>query len=159
MVVKEHMTIEELKSVIGFSILHTGKLMIKKINNHFTEVGADITAEQMKVLFFISVNQERTVIQQDVAEIMDKSKSAVLRTIDILEKKNFVTRKPFANDRRKHMLLTTEEGEKVARKALQIFKDQSNVLIKDLDPSDIQVCMKVLNAIQLECASTDPCRE
>ena len=53
---------------------------------------------------------KKDMIQQDIAEIMDKNKSAVLRSIDILEQKGFVKRVIAQGDRRKNIITLTDTG-------------------------------------------------
>ena len=94
----------EMPDTLGFMIVHTGKLLLKTINLSFAGINKEITFEQMGVLYFISRNDgKKDMIQQDIAEIMDKNKSAVLRSIDILEQKSFVKRVPALGDRRKNI--------------------------------------------------------
>ena len=86
------MNCKELPETVGFRIVHTGKLLLKTINLKFAGITNEITFEQMAVLYFISRSAGRDVIQQDIAELMDKNKSAILRSIDILEEKGYVKR-------------------------------------------------------------------
>ncbi|MDB5273213.1 MAG: helix turn helix multiple antibiotic resistance protein [Chitinophagaceae bacterium] len=149
---------QDLKSILGISIIYTGKIMVNRINKYFVESGMDITTEQMGMLFYICDHEDRTVIQQDLAELMDKDKSAVLRTVDILEKKLFVKREPFDNDRRKNIIVATKEGRKIVEKAVNIFRSQQEAMIKTIDKKDIDTCMEVLKKIQLGCSKQlDPC--
>ena len=72
-----------MPDTLGFMIVHTGKLLLKAINGNFLSLTNDITFEQMGVLYFISRSNNKEMIQQDIAAVMDKTKSAILRSIDI----------------------------------------------------------------------------
>src|SRR6267154_6834260 len=115
---------EEMTDTLGFAIVHTGKLLLKRINGTFASLSPEITFEQMGVLYFISRNKSKEMIQQDIAEVMDKTKSAILRSIDILEKKGFVKRLPVAGDRRKNVIELTESGKGIICEMHKKFLEQ-----------------------------------
>ncbi len=145
------MTCKELPDTLGFKIMHTGKLLLKTINLIFAGITKEITFEQMGVLYFISRNGEKEMIQQDVAEIMDKNKSAVLRSLDILEEKGFVKRLRVVGDRRKNVLEITESGKAIIEKMHKIFLRQDLVLKDGIDEEEVDTCIKVLRAVHRKC--------
>lgn len=142
----------EMPDTLGFMIVHTGKLLLKTINLSFAGINKEITFEQMGVLYFISRNDgKKDMIQQDIAEIMDKNKSAVLRSIDILEQKSFVKRVPAQGDRRKNIIALTDTGKSIIDKMHEIFLGQDTVLKEGINESDLTSCIKVLSRIQQKC--------
>lgn len=146
----------ELPDTLGFKIVHTGKLLLKTINIIFAGISRDITFEQMGVLYFLSRNNgKKDMIQQDIAGLMDKNKSAVLRSIDILEQKGFVKRIPAAGDRRKNVIALTEEGKTIIERMHEFFLEQDVVLKEGIDESELAVCLKVLSKIQAKCRASE----
>ncbi len=145
------MNCKELPETLGFRIVHTGKLLLKTINLKFAGITNEITFEQMAVLYFISRSAGKDVIQQDIAELMDKNKSAILRSIDILEQKGYVNRGQVAGDRRKNVLEITENGTAVIYKMHEIFLKQDNVLTDGIDEASLETCMKVLTEVLRRC--------
>ena len=145
------MTCKELPDTLGFKIVHTGKLLLKTINVIFAGITKEITFEQMGVLYFISRNGGKEMIQQDVAEIMDKNKSAILRSLDILEEKGFVKRLRVIGDRRKNVLEITESGKAIIEKMHEIFLRQDLVLKGGITEEDLNTCMKVLGVVHDKC--------
>src|SRR5690606_7778141 len=115
------MNCEEMPNTLGFMIAHTGKQLVKTINGKFNEITEDITFEQMGVLYYISRNPSRELIQQDIAAVMEKTKSAILRSVDILEEKGFVKRLPVPGDRRKNIVELTETGKSIIEKVHDFF--------------------------------------
>jgi len=144
---------DEIENHLGTSIVYTGRLISNMINNHFSCTGANITFEQMGVLFFIVLHADREIIQQDLASIMNKNKSAVLRSIDILEKKGYVKRLPVANDRRKNIIEATECGVAIVKDAIMTSHKFEKEYTKNISEKDIQTCMRVLEVIQKACKS------
>lgn len=143
---------KELPDTLGFKIVHTGKLLLKSINVMFAGISRDITFEQMGVLYFLSKNTgKKDMIQQDIAGLMDKNKSAVLRSIDILEQKGFVKRVPDAGDRRKNIIALTDSGKSIIERMHDYFLEQDEALKEGFDESELAICMKVLTKIQAKC--------
>jgi len=146
------MTCNEMPDTLGFMIVHTGRLLLKTINVTFSAISKEITFEQMGVLYFISRNAgKKDMIQQDIAAVMDKNKSAVLRSIDILEQKAFVKRVPAPGDRRKNVIALTEAGKKIIDKMHQFFLGQDQVLKDGISENELETCMAVLSKIQRKC--------
>lgn len=142
---------DEIRNHLGSSIIYTGRLIVNFINSNFTSIGKHITFEQMSLLSFIVLNNEKEIIQQDLAAMMNKNKSAVLRTIDILEKKGFVKRLPVANDRRKNIIVPTASGIKIVKDAIKISHKFEKEYTKKISDRDLKTCLKVLQLIQTEC--------
>ncbi|CAN5483629.1 hypothetical protein BH11BAC3_BH11BAC3_30690 [soil metagenome] len=137
-----------MPDTLGFMIIHTGKLLLKWINGAFSGLTTDITFEQMGVLYYISRSNTKEMIQQDIAEVMDKTKSAILRSIDILEQKGFVKRLPVAGDRRKNLIELTSSGKAIIDEMHNKFLDHDKILKEDIDLKDLETCMCVLSRIQ-----------
>ncbi|MCW3089602.1 MAG: MarR family transcriptional regulator [Ferruginibacter sp.] len=140
-----------MPDTLGFMIVHTGKLLLKTINGTFSALTKEITFEQMGVLYYISRSNNKEMIQQDIAEVMDKTKSAILRSIDILEEKGFVKRLPVAGDRRKNVIELTESGKAVIEKMHENFMERDQILKQGIDQKDLETCMFVLSTIQQKC--------
>ncbi len=145
------MDCKEMPDTLGFMIVHTGKLLLKTINGNFLSLTDDITFEQMGVLYFISRSNNKEMIQQDIAAVMDKTKSAILRSIDILEEKGFVRRLPVAGDRRKNLIELTDSGKAIIEKMHNIFMSEDQILKEGITKEDLETCMCVLSKIQQKC--------
>ena len=145
------MDCKELPDTLGFMIVHSGKLLLKTINGTFAGLTKDITYEQMGVLYYISRSNSKDMIQQDIAEVMDKTKSAILRSIDILEEKGFVRRLPVAGDRRKNSIELTSTGKAIIDKMHQKFLQQDEALKEGINQDDLLTTMGVLAKIQQKC--------
>jgi DNA-binding MarR family transcriptional regulator len=91
------------------------KEIIRSIKKRFEEEGINLTIEQFFILNIL--DNEDGLILQELAEIVDRDKSAVLRHIDGLEKNHFVTRVKDDDDKRRKLLLITKPGIQVLEKA------------------------------------------
>lgn len=140
-----------MPDTLGFMIVHTGKLLLKTINGTFASLTKEITFEQMGVLYYISRSTNKELIQQDIALVMEKTKSAILRSIDILEEKGFVRRLPVAGDRRKNVIELTDSGKAIIEKMHDNFLEKDLVLKEGIDQRELESCISVLSKIQSKC--------
>ena len=122
--------------------------VIRLLKKRFLEQ-ADIklTTEQIGLLLVISMNKEE-VIQQELACSMGKDKSAILRTIDLIEAKDLIKRVSDTADRRKKYLMITKKGERVIEQYLTIEHELTTLLQNGLTEEDITVFYKVIDHIK-----------
>jgi MarR family transcriptional regulator for hemolysin len=119
--------------------------VLKKRNVEHAEI--KITNEQVGLLHALS-QQSEEVIQKDMAEVMGKDKSAILRLVDSLEEKELVRRVVDKNDRRKNYLTVTKKGERVLELYMKIVKELMEELAQGLSKSEIDTFYKVVTHFQ-----------
>lgn len=105
-----------LGMIVGKMMNEMFRVIKKRISE---QVEMKITIEQIGLLHAISQKEEE-VIQKDMADIMGKDKSAILRLIDSLEEKELVRRVVDTNDRRKNYLMVTKKGEREIKQDMKI---------------------------------------
>jgi len=130
-----------LGMIVG-RMMHEMFRVLKKRTGEVAEI--KLTIEQFGLLHAINMKDE-DVIQQDMAEIMGKDKSAIYRVIDSLEEKELVRRVVDKNDRRKNFLMVTKKGETVIEQYLEIEYKLNCELKEGLDKSDIDAFYNVVN--------------
>lgn len=145
------MKCNEMVDTIGFVIIGTGKMLIKNINSAFATLNLEITFEQMGVLYFLSKNEGKELIQQDIANLLNKTKSAALRTINILEEKKYLKRTTSLEDMRKNIIQLTPEGRRIIAKMHKKFLELDLNLNNNITRQEANVCKKVLLNIQEKC--------
>jgi len=139
---------ETSKMPLGMAIIKMAKPMF-----HLLEIRAEkktgikLTMPQFGLLFNISQEKEE-VILKDMAEKMGKDKSAIMRMVDLLEKKELVRRAVDLNDRRKNQLLITKKGERLLVEFRKIETELNNELLEGLTDADMQTFYKVLNHLK-----------
>lgn len=130
------------------SLLEVGKMMhavyrvFKRRFEGQIQEEVKISIEQFSLLHAISKESEE-VIQKDMAEMMGKDKSAILRLIDSLEEKELVRRVVDTKDRRKNYLMVTKTGNRVLEQYMKIFYDLVEELQAGLDQLEIDTFHKV----------------
>lgn len=108
-----------------------------------------LTMPQFVLLFTINEEKEE-VILKDMAEKLGKDKSAILRMIDLLEKKELVRRVVDQNDRRKNQLMVTKKGERLIAEFRKIESELNGELLEGLSDADMETFYKVTNHIQIK---------
>lgn len=106
-----------------------------------------LTMEQIGLLMAIH-NSKDEVIQQDMACSMGKDKSAILRTIDLIEAKELIRRVSDTADRRKKYLMVTKKGESVIEQFLQIDLVLTAELENGISEQDLNSFYKVVDLIK-----------
>jgi len=135
----------------NFSLMIVGKMIhevfrvFKKRTGEQSEI--KLTIEQFGLLHAINMKEE-DVIQQDMADIMGKDKSAILRIIDSLEEKELIRRVVDTNDRRKNYLMVTKKGERTIEQYMSINFKLIEELQQGLALSDVNTFYKVVNHIK-----------
>jgi len=109
-----------------------------------TDSNIDVPAESLGILMIVYYS-DTEAIQQDIADIIKKDKSAVLRQIDTLEKKNLVKRIVAPNDRRRNIIHITDEGLNLVNEVNNKLDEMLVLLSDGLEASDLDTFHKVLN--------------
>jgi len=106
-----------------------------------------LTGEQFGLLYAINL-EEKEVIQKDMAEVMCRDKSAILRMIDLLEEKELVRRVVDRNDRRKNYIMVTKKGERVIEQYLDIEFQLTKELKEGLSEPEWNTFCRVITHIR-----------
>lgn len=130
--------------IVGRTMHEVFRVLRKKSSE---EMEIKLSIEQFGLLHAINMKEE-DVIQKDMAEMMGKDKSSILRIIDALEEKELVRRAPDKNDRRKNYILVTRKGERVIEEYIRIERQLVQELQEGLTAEELQTFQKVLNHIR-----------
>jgi MarR family transcriptional regulator for hemolysin len=121
--------------------------MFRAIKNRLkdqAETKLKITREQFQLLKAISEKGDE-VIQKDMADMMGKDKSTILRLINSLEAKELVRRAIDTKDRRKNYLMVTKKGEGVIKQYMKIYSEFINEIQQGLTEAELKTFYKVVN--------------
>ncbi|MCX6224880.1 MAG: MarR family winged helix-turn-helix transcriptional regulator [Bacteroidia bacterium] len=135
------------------SLMDLGKMMhevfrvFKKRSDEQIDDEIKISTEQFSLLHAITLKEE-DVIQKDMAELMGKDKSAILRLIDSLEEKGLVRRVSAIEDRRKNYLMVTKAGYRVRDQYMKIVFELMENIQQGLTQEEIDTFHKVVSHIK-----------
>ncbi|HKL18903.1 MAG TPA: MarR family transcriptional regulator [Halalkalibaculum sp.] len=124
---------------LGCRMAYVVKEIIRILKKRFQEQEIELTIEQFFILNIL--DNEDGLILQEVAEIVDRDKSAVLRHVDGLERKHFVTRMTDSSDKRRKLLLVTKRGMEVLKKARAVDAEIDRAIagrIQDIEVKEFE---------------------
>lgn len=130
--------------VIGQMMKEVFQVLKKRMNEN---PESKITMEQFGLLHAIS-KEKVDVIQKDMAEIMGKDKSSILRLIDSLEKKELLRRVVDKNDRRKNYIMVSKKGEQTLEQHHKVASELSDELMQGPTQSEIETFYSVIDHIK-----------
>ena len=134
-----------LKMPLGMIVVNMLKPMFCVLEMRAAkQTGLKLTMPQFVLLFKISEEKEEVTLK-DTAEKLGKDKSAILRMIDLLEKKELVRRAVDQNDRRKN-----QKGERLIAEFREIESELNSELLEGLSDADMETFYKVANHIQIK---------
>lgn len=110
---------ERMGSQAIFMVSHVGHLMAKKANRELTRLGFTIQIEQFPVLFVTYFAGEELLSQQDIANMLQKDKSGIQRSIRTLERDGYLRVVSDSIDRRKNLIRLTPAGKMIIEQALK----------------------------------------
>lgn len=115
----------------GCRMAYVVKEIVRTLKKRFKEEEIDLTIEQFFILNIL--DNEDGLILRELANIVDRDKSAVLRHIDELEKSHFVTRVTDDEDKRRKILLLTKPGLKVLERARAVDNQLDNEIADEIE--------------------------
>lgn len=115
---------EVYNGILMFKFKDLHKLMYNKANKLFCKEGMPLAVEQLPVLMVLFYRG--TMSQQEIADILERDKSSVLRSIKSLQTKSLISVAQDPFDKRKKMIKLTDEGHTIGvsinKKVVEIDK-------------------------------------
>ena len=132
-----------LKSRIGMKLVRIGKMTRAIAVQRFSAKNFEITPEQLMVLS--ALIDHDGLYQRQIGMITLKDRPNITRIINILEKMNFVTRKPDVNKRKIYKIFVTDEGKNVVKKVMPTALELWKNIVDGVDEDELEITIKVMN--------------
>ncbi len=130
---------------IGYYLERTSRLVKLRYLQAFAKLGLDITPEQWVMLD--SLYQRNGQSQTELAGDSYKNAPTVSRIIDLLEKKGFVERQRFENDRRRYKIFLTDAGKAVVEKVQPSVSSLRAQSWDNLSDEDYTHFLRIINQV------------
>jgi DNA-binding MarR family transcriptional regulator len=108
--------------------------------------GINLSKGQFIVLKYLHENDGRK--QNELAFITNRSKTALTRLINTMEKKDLVHRKVCEKDMRINHIFLTEKGKEIWSRSLPYFNEVIDELQKGISEDDLETVKRVMQQIQ-----------
>ncbi len=141
--------IKPLGYILGLSL----RVFLNQVAMEFRNRNIELTFEQFVMLRLINSNSD--LIQQDIANHLQKDKSLVVRQMNGLIDKKFVVRQINREDKRKKNLILTPKGTEMMNQITGLALDVSDRLLAGVDQSDYEAFRRVLNKVQENGGSSE----
>ncbi len=132
-----------LKSRIGMKLVRIGKMTRAIAVQRFSAKNFEITPEQLMVLS--ALIDHDGLYQRQIGMITLKDRPNITRIINILEKMNFVTRKPDVNKRKIYKIFVTDEGKNVVKKVMPTALELWENIVDGVNEDELEITLKVMN--------------
>lgn len=123
---------------------------VKQIEHHIDEMlaarGFNLT--KMQFLLLHKLHERDGLCQSDLALYSNRNKSSLTRSINVLEKKNYLARIPSKEDKRINRLFITKQGLDVLDRSSSVFEEISAIMQKGISPTEVAQTIEVLKRIQ-----------
>ncbi|MFH6995422.1 MarR family winged helix-turn-helix transcriptional regulator [Flavobacterium sp. FlaQc-48] len=135
-----------------YTIEQTIKEYRKICQKNIQKLVSDITVDQCLVL--IILNENAKISQIDIAKLIFKDNASITRIIELMVKKDYLTRETDELDKRKSKLIITEKGKKTIVLLTPVFKLNRKTALNGLAVDEIQLLDKILHKIILNCKTS-----
>ncbi len=116
------------------------------IGDYMKSRGIDLSKEQFIVLKYLNESDGRK--QNDLAFITNRSKTALTRLINTMEKKDLVSRSICEKDMRINHIYLTPSGREIWAMAYPVFLEIIQELQQGISEEDILLVQEVMKQIQ-----------
>ncbi|MFI7534328.1 MarR family winged helix-turn-helix transcriptional regulator [Streptosporangium sp. NPDC049376] len=120
-----------ISSATGYLLLRLGGLVRDRVEDELRRWG--ITGKELRVM---SLANDREASQRDLCGLSGLDRTTMVAVIDKLERLGYARRARSAADRRKQLVLLTEEGRQAVEEAVTRMTEVETDFLSPLDPAE-----------------------
>lgn len=141
---------EKLTDIIFYTMDKAIKSYRMYAQKKLKENGFKITIDQWLIIKAIVENP--TITQQEIAKNVFKDNASVTRIIELLVKSEYLERKDNPGDRRKSLLVVTEEGKSIIYKVQNLVLENRKNALDTISTSELETMNLALKKIITNCS-------
>ena len=135
-----------LRKPLGYMLGRTHRVYKNLVINEFKKQEIELSFEQFVMMQML--NSDCTLIQQDVANQLQKDKSIIVRQINVLLELHYIVRQTNNEDKRKKNLILTSSGIDVLNRMKGMASEVTDRLISGATQIELDTFQQVLMKIQ-----------
>jgi len=135
-----------VKQFIGHHVGLTNKILIDDFVNYMKHNGIHITPQQFTTL--ARLNREDGITQKELANYLNKDYGSITRSLDGLEKRDWVRREDSSKDRRTKLVFITEQGKKIFNSVLPLQIERNRQLLNGVSEKDFEQLITILSKVR-----------
>ena len=117
----------------------------RRLQKKFNTAGLNITIEQWSVLYHLW--KQDGMSQQLLCDATFRDKPSITRLVDNLEKLKLVKRNASKEDRRKNLIVLTDEGRELEEKCMIIANTTLNEALEGVTNGQVEIAKEVLQMV------------
>lgn len=134
-----------LKDSIPYRITRAANKVNKTINKKLSPY--NIAIEQRATLEMIKFEEDLN--QMKIANLLNKDKTTISRSLNSLEKKGFITKTEIIDDKRNNKVELTQKGESTLEDTLEYVSAYREFLSSKLCDEEIKIFFKIMDKLEL----------
>ena len=138
---------EDMKESLQFKLANVAKLVFKKMNSELVQEGIPVMAEQVPILMVVYF-KEQALTQQDIANVLQKDKAGIQRSVQTLNKDGFLKIESDIEDKRKNLISLTSSGKFVCEKIQTLAMSFHNQIMEHFTAEERKTFFSFLNRIE-----------
>lgn len=127
-------------------MLKTMHLLMHQLQARIQMAELNLSTEQFAILNILETGED--FIQQDLADLMNKDKSAILRQLNKLQDRKLLARIPDPKDKRKKQILISKQGLELLQKARNIEQKLIDEILEGIEAEELQKMYATMLKIQ-----------
>jgi DNA-binding MarR family transcriptional regulator len=135
---------DELADSFLFQVIRLKKAIFRRSNQLLNEVGINLKFDQLPFILILQKNP--MLSQRELAEIILRDKSSVLRSISALEKKKLLLIEQDHSDKRRNNISLTEQGIQLAVTVRALMKKAENEVLSVFTTEERKVALNTLKS-------------
>jgi DNA-binding MarR family transcriptional regulator len=135
-----------LSKPLGYMLGRTHRVYKNLIVTEFKKQEIELSFEQFVMMQML--NSDCTLIQQDVANQLQKDKSIIVRQINVLLELEYIVRQINSEDKRKKNLMLTSCGTDILMRMKGIVSEVTEKLLSGATQFELDIFQQVLMKIQ-----------
>ncbi|HZY38464.1 MAG TPA: MarR family transcriptional regulator [Mucilaginibacter sp.] len=140
---------EKLNDIIFYHLDKAIKTYRQFAQKRLKQAGINLTIDQWMVLK--TIVDHPGISQRDIAANVFKDEAAVTRIIDLLVKKELLSRSFHSTDRRRIELNTNANTKKLLKEVNEITLKNRAIALDGVTPADLEMVKNVLTIISANC--------
>ena len=137
---------KRIEDVILFQLDQATKASKMYSQRVLDDLGVKITVEQWVLLKIISESTDLT--QRELALKSSRDPASITRTLDILQKKGFISRESVPNNRRSYYIILTETGAEFIKANMKTIMDLRKKSVEGISQKDLEKLSELLGRIK-----------
>jgi MarR family transcriptional repressor of mepA len=135
-----------MKNSLQFKLGIVTKIVFKKMNSQLVQEGIPVLAEQLPILMVVYF-QEHAMTQQDIANVLQKDKAGIQRSVQTLYKDGFLKIESDIEDKRKNLVTLTASGKFVCERIQALVIAFDNQVMEHFTEDERKTFMGYLDRV------------